>query len=194
MAILEDEQQLSMSIAADTLDWPVERDHTKPHVSELINIAARVTGQAPSYSDVPTQEGWNIMALGRIAEYCLRPIIHEEAAKRNWLFKMALVKEEDGIIGSLDGELHSYQGIEAIVEMKSKHSSPSDPTENWRYMAQCKAYCYLSGCNTAWMPILYLPRRGPPNAELFLYTITYTDDEIDSNWAMLKNCRKEKTV
>ena len=191
MAELVSAEQLSMSQMVDRFDCPLPRDHSKVHVSELINRAAKLTGLDRVYEDDPPQEIWNIMALGRGVEAILRPTIIHEAGKRQWLFKHGeqTVHTVDGIIGSLDGELHSYQGIEAIVEMKSKHSSPNDPRENWRYMTQCKAYCHMSGCSTAWMPVLYLPRRGPPNVELHLYQITYSDVEIADTWAMLKNCK-----
>ena len=189
MAELVSAEQLSMSVAVDKFDPPEPRDHSKVHVSELINRAAKVTGMAPSYDNEPTQEGWNIMALGRGVEALLRPMLIHEAGKKEWLFKPQIVYTKDDIIGSLDGELHSYQGIEAIVEMKSKHSSPSDPTENWRYMAQCQAYCHMAGCSTAWMPVLYLPRRGPPNAELHLYQKSFSESEIADLWLTLKNCK-----
>ena len=189
MAELVSAEQLSMSVAVDKFDPPEPRDHSKVHVSELINRAAKLTGMAPSYDDEPTQEGWNIMALGRGVEALLRPMLIHEAGKKEWLFRPQVVHTVDDIIGSLDGELHSYQGIEAIVEMKSKHSSPGDPRENWRYMAQCQAYCKMAGATVAWMPVLYLPRRGPPNAELHLYQISFSESEIEDLWLTLKNCK-----
>jgi len=100
-------------------------------------------------------------------------------------------REVDGIIGSLDGVLTSPAGVEAVVECKSRHSSPGDPTENWRYMAQVQAYLYMSVCTVVWMPILYLPRRGAPNAELRLHIIEFEPRELVENWMMLRNLRRK---
>ena len=182
---------LSMTTAADLLDPPPERDETKDHVSSLVNEAVKGTGQGRSYDSEPTQEGWNIMALGRIAEAVLRPIIIQEADKRGWRFQAQVEREVDGIIGSLDGGLPSPAGVDAVVECKSRHSSPGDPTENWRYMAQVQAYLYMSVCTVVWMPILYLPRRGAPNAELRLHIIEFEPRELVENWMMLRNLRRK---
>ena len=185
-------QELSMSNLADLLDPPLERDETKDHVSSLVNEAVRITGNGRSYDDEPTREGWNIMALGRIVEAVVRPMVRREAEKLGWQFEPQIVKEIDGIVGSLDGLLSSPRDIEAVVEVKSRHSSPSDPTQNWRYMAQVQAYCMLSLTTTAWMPILYLPRRGAPNVELHLHIIQFEPWELIENWQMLRNIRRVK--
>jgi len=184
--------ELSMSEAADLLDPPVERDDTKHHVSHLVNEAVRIIGNGKAYDGEPTQWGWNIMALGRIAEAVVRPIVQREADKRGWRFTPQVVSEVDGIVGSLDGLLVSDAGVEAVVEVKSRHSSPSDPRDNWRYMAQVQAYCRMAFTQVAWMPILYLPRRGPPNAELHLHVIQFEVQELVENWEMLRNIRGER--
>ena len=181
--------ELSMSEAADLVDPPLERDETKDHVSALVNEAVRLTGHGKPYDGEPTEWGWNIMALGRIVESVVRPIVQREAERRGWQFTSQVVSEVDGIVGSLDGLLVSPNRTEAVVEVKSRHSSPSDPTENWRYMAQVQAYCMMALTTKAWMPILYLPRRGPPNAELHLYVVEFEPWELAENWQMLRNIR-----
>jgi len=184
--------ELSMSEAADLLDPPAERDESKAHVSHLVNEAVRIIGNGKAYDGEPTQWGWNIMALGRIVESVVRPIVQREAESRGWRFSPQVVCEVDGIVGSLDGLLVSDAGVEAVVEVKSRHSSPSDPRDNWRYMAQVQAYCRMAFTQVAWMPILYLPRRGPPNAELHLHVIQFEVQELVENWEMLRNIRGER--
>ena len=184
--------EVNLNEAADLADPPEPRDNSKLHVSTLVNRAAKLTGN-PWYEDKePSPEGWNIMALGRIWEWASRPTVEAKAREMGLEFHPQVVKEVDGIVGSLDGVLSPSPApahTVAVVECKSRHSSPGDPRDNWRYMAQSMAYCYMSGCTTLWMPVLYLPRRGPPDSPFHLYQIEFQPHEIVENWVMLRNVR-----
>ena len=183
---------ITLNEAADWADPPPPRDNSRLHVSTLVNRAAKLTGN-PWYEDKePTQEGRNILALGRIWEWASRPAIGERARAEGLEFIAQVVREVDGIVGSLDGVLSpalSPDHTVAVVECKSRHSSPGDPRANWRWMVQSMAYCYMTGCTTLWMPVLYLPRRGPPDSPFHLYRIEFEPHQLVENWVMLRNLR-----
>jgi len=79
------------------------------------------------------------------------------------------------------------------VETKSRWTDSGDPRDNFRWMAQVKAYCFMSMCTRAWMPVLYLPRRGPPNAEFVLHKLEFLPHELAENWQMLIGARNDNT-
>ena len=135
---------VSLNDVADLADPPLPRDNSRLHVSTLVNRAAKLTGNTWYEDEEPSPEGWNIMALGRIWEWASRPTIIDRARAEGLEFTPQVVREVDGIVGSLDGVLSSPLApdhIVAVVEAKSRHSSPSDPRDNWRYMVQSMAYC-----------------------------------------------------
>jgi len=184
--------EVTLNEAADLADPPQPRDNSRLHVSTLVNRAAKLTGNTWYEDEEPSPEGWNIMALGRIWEWASRPIIIDRARAEGLEFTPQVVREVDGIVGSLDGVLSSTLAPDhtlAVVECKSRHSSPSDPRDNWRYMCQSMAYCYMTGCTSLWMPILYLPRRGPPDSPFHLYRIEFEPHQLVENWVMLRNVR-----
>ena len=182
--------QLSMDHAADLADPPQTRS-SGLHVSELVNASAKLTGNRWYGNDEPSDQQVNIMALGRLVEWMVRPAIHELAQEKGLVFQPQQVLTVDDVTGSLDGILVSSEGggVKAVVECKSRHASPEDPSSNWRYMAQGMAYCFMAVCTTLWMPIVYLPRRGPPNAEFMLHVIEFEPHELLENWTMLTNVK-----
>ena len=184
---------LSMSEIADLLEPPEPRDQTRYHVSSLVNEAARVTGNTFYVDKAPEQWQENIMAMGRILEYDLRVICHQRAGEKGLVFEPQIIMTLDSIVGTLDGILYDAadptQAI-AVVEMKTAWSQPRNPLENWRYMCQVQAYCKLAKCTEARMPVVNLPRsHGPPNVEARLYTISFSQSEVDENWNLLLNVR-----
>jgi len=67
-------------------------------------------------------------------------------------------------------------------------SSRRLPTENWKWMAQAKGYCYGLQVEVVRMAILYLNgdwKGGGP--EYRGYKITFSPTEIAENWTMLVN-------
>jgi hypothetical protein len=177
-----------MDMVADLLDPPAPRDHSTHHVSDLINEAARVTGSAKWYpKEEPKDWQANIMALGRIIEPVLRAPVKPRVV--------------DGVVGSPDGELVDDgpwsqlfpppQKLErrGIVEFKSRNAEYSDPTQDWRYMRQCQAYCWMAGCTVVWMPIMYFPRKFPPNTYTMIHEIRYTPLELAENWQLLMSMK-----
>jgi len=190
---------LNMDMVADLLDPPPARDTTTYHVSDLINEAARVTGRAKYYTDEEPKD-WqrNIMALGRITETVLRPTAAWLAeGKGMQLWAPVRPRVLDGVTGSPDGELvddgpwsqvfppaHELPR-KGIVEFKSRNAGFSDPSKDWRYMCQVQAYCWMANCTVAWMPIMYFPRKLPPDTYTMMSEIQFTPLELADNWTLL---------
>jgi len=69
------------------------------------------------------------------------------------------------------------------------------PTDNWRYMAQVKSYCYAVGTNIAIMRILYINGDYRTTRPIYrVCRIVFDDTEIKNNWNLIKsNADKLKT-
>lgn len=180
---------LSLPEAANLWDEPQPRDADHWHVTDLINEAAKVINPKYHYPDDHTENG--IMALGRIWECAIRPYVEDKAVSEGYKFSRQVIVSRDDVIGTTDGILEpkSHKGKRKVVEIKSRHSSPADPTHHWRWMAQVKAYCAITGCTEAWMPVLYLP-KSPPDAVLLLHRLKFTDKEIDDWWTILLSVKE----
>ena len=192
-------QDLSLDRTADLLDPPLYRDTSVEHVSDLIDRLAGLTGRRQYGDEEPTNLGKRLMAMGRISEFVLRPTVRELAEEKGWTVEFQCEAVVEGVIGSLDGKLSSKPGtIAAIVEMKSRYAAPGDITDAsndtyWRYMCQTMAYCYMTACQTAYVPVLWFPRGGP-DVQLKLYEIHYEIEELLTNWAALRNMRRVKAA
>ena len=99
--------EVTLNEAADLADPPQPRDNSRLHVSTLVNRAAKLTGNTWYEDTEPSPEGWNIMALGRIWEWASRPIIIDRARAEGLEFTPQVVREVDGIVGSLDCLLYT---------------------------------------------------------------------------------------
>jgi hypothetical protein len=184
-------KEFELDDVADLADPPLPRDNSRVHVSSLVNRAAKLVG-LPSYSDEePTRAQRNIMALGRLWEAMVRPAVESLAGGEGLEFQAQGVWEVDDVIGSLDGILVESGLTYAVVEIKTRWSNAGDPRDNWRWMAQVKGYCFMAMCRRAWMPVLYLPRRGPPDAEFQLHKLEFQPHELAENWQMLMGARKK---
>ena len=188
---------LDLGRTADLLDPQVHREEGD-HVSDLINRLAGLLGRH-QYGDDPEPLGERLMAMGRISEAVLRPMISEVASLKGWHCEFQVVERVDGVIGSLDGTVTGPTGIEAVVEIKSRYAAPGDTTfvgapgkgdTHWRYMCQTMAYCYMTACQTVWMPVLYFPRGGP-DVQLKLHVVHFEPQELVSNWNALLNMRRK---
>jgi len=179
---------LNLDFVADLADPPGYRDESVVHVSDLVSRAATLVG-LPSYSSETTEAQRNIMALGRLWEAMVRPTVKELAESEGLQFCPKEPRVMNGVVGSLDGTLikkgEPASRTYAVVETKSRWTDSGDPRDNFRWMAQVKAYCWMSMCTRAWMPVLYLPRRGPPNAEFVLHKLEFLPHELAENWQML---------
>ena len=190
-------EELRLMDVSYSLDPPQIRDESYDHVSDLINEAGKYTHEYKYYPpDEPTPEGWNRMALGRIIEACLRPMVQERCDELGLRFFPSEVAKVDGIIGSLDGEVRDDNDrVVAVVEFKSRNWHPmSDITENKKYLAQAASYCYMRGCTEAWIPVLSIPPFTNPmqaNPQCHIYTVTFDQSELDQHWAILLKLRKK---
>jgi len=197
-----DSEVRSMSDLADLLDPPGLRDPTHPHVTGLIRGLDDI-GRTPrpfNYDALP-QSTKNIMAMGRIWEYLVRPDITREAVRVGLIPVWKLTPEVDGIIGSLDCALFrppwtpdGPQKAEVVVEIKARFSARSAPRNKdfpqseRKYIRQCKSYCYMTGARKVWMPILYFG-SSPPNMEYVIHRFEFSDLEVEENWRMLLNMK-----
>ena len=185
--------QIDLNLAADLADPPQPRDHGKLHVSDLINEVARLSGYRKYYyGNEPSPQGWNIMAMGRLWEAMVRPAVQARATEQGVFFRSQLIKEVDGIVGSLDGGLTTLDLTRwlAVIEIKTRWTSTGDPCEHWRWMVQGMAYCWMLQVRKLWMPVLYFPRGGGPNVEFWLHEIEFEPMELVENWQLLLNAKK----
>lgn len=99
---------------------------------------------------------------------------------------------------SLDGIAMSPDGFDwegwILWEYKATwKSSNRSPLDDWRWMAQVKSYCKGMGCTQCKMWVLYVNgdyKGQGPSSQLF--TIDFTQQEIDENWEMIINHARSK--
>lgn len=92
--------------------------------------------------------------------------------------------EADGLIGTID-HTDSKGGIwewKTTMMWDGKLDNPSDWPESW--LSQIAAYCYLANALSINVGVLHLQGDGRQNrlASLRVYTVSFTDDELESNW------------
>lgn len=181
----------SLPELADFLDPPPHRDLSLPHVSDLIRIA--MMGKDDGIDD--RVEG--IMAMGRIWEWVVRADVRRMCHAEGFVHMSPFTLTVDGVIGSLDGGAYRVSADPgpmtpvAVLETKLRFSRPFDDIRDYRrYMLQDKAYCHLLGVTEVWMPILHIGNR-PPMAEYWWYKLRFTKIEIEENWRLLMNIKKD---
>ena len=161
------------------------RDNTKPHVSDLIQIAKPYTG--------PHFDG--LGDLGLLWELALRPWCAVWAADNGLhFFPGTIVLERDGVLGSLDGMFvcKSASGLKAwamVLDAKMRFSSKE---LDFSVRSQMKAYCHMVGADTAILPVGRMLSR-PLSFSVELTTLTFTDIEIVENWRMLMAAKEQWT-
>jgi hypothetical protein len=183
---------VDMVWAADTIDPQRPRDHTKPHVTDLIRQASKV-GRSGADSPLPTT---GILEMGRIWEFATRPILAREAYNRGCTFEDTVYLEKDGIIASLDGRLNSLgklvgsNGTQAIVETKLRFTrGPEDPRGNWKWMKQVQSYAYMEGVTDVLMLVGYIS-HSPPGTAIYMYDLKFAEHETAETWQMLLNMKR----
>lgn len=173
------------------------------HVSSLIKSIALKSGLLKS---LPAQNGR--FKSGQILDETDFPLVMAMGmAWEDWISlqypEMVYHPGElelDGVAGSPDGitlfpALPQYTGLgEGIIEefkltYKSARKDISDPA-NWMWLCQVKAYCKMLPSLCARIHVLYVngdysyDRPGMP-CMYRIYCVQFTQQEVDSNWAML---------
>ena len=71
-------------------------------------------------------------------------------------------------------------------------SSSRPPEDNWRWVTQMKAYCYVLGLTEANLRVFYANGDYRQNRKPLYqgYRFTFREDELKENWAMLINHAK----
>ncbi len=193
-------------------DWvdPHPRDPNLYHVTDLIK-AAKWRAKGRDFRDDTKEFPEGIGDLGKVWEHGSGVIAYKvgERIGLRFLPKPYLVWEN--ITGSLDGLLLAPAPAPApdgsnhtIVEIKLRYGFKSggvsiqggadpltdieDPRDNWDWMEQVKAYCYLAGVNQALM-IVGHNLSFPPRLYVFEHWLTFTPQEIADTWQMVSNAR-----
>lgn len=191
-------ETINLDVVADIVDPPRPRDHSITHVTELIGLAAKVSGQKTYDDGPPDERSRGIMAFGRIWEWLIRYYMdtrYQEWGYTSIDYDVRLTR--DDITGSLDGlmvgpsESAIYSKEPLISEMKARFSRPADPRDHWRYITQIKTYCKMARTTKTVMPALHMNTR-PPEAIFNLYWLDFSQQEIDENWQMMMNMKRYK--
>jgi len=162
----------------------VARSHDKPHLTDVLRYIKKQLGT--------DYKGGSWGAPGLTAEI---GFLWEETLSRVFGSRFAARLGEvivDGIALSPDG--FNYDEILAcpvVEEYKATwKSSKNDPTDNWDWMVQTKAYCYALGVEATVFRILYMMGDYKGSGPLYRECrILYTDQELRDNWEMILNNR-----
>jgi hypothetical protein len=148
-----------------------------PHVTQIIRSIGEQLQLVRTYNEP---------APGILAE---PGFIWEDVLSLAWATRHAVRPEEvvRGLIacspdGILNGRLQEYKFTWA--------SSKKPPEDNWAWMAQIKAYCYVLGFQECDLYVLYI--NGDYSFRPFRphyrhYEIAFTEEELKSNWDMIAN-------
>jgi hypothetical protein len=163
-----------------------DRTHSKPHVTQLI----RGLGTALKIKPFVKREGPSPLELAG-NNYSEIGFIFETMLEQAWRERLGLRVGEiecEGIIGSPDGIGTSPYGP-CVEEYKCTWASSTKyPHEEWRYMMQVKAYCYMLGLDQVLFRVLYINGDyKPPMPKYKTYLYQFDQEEIDTAWFMLKN-------
>lgn len=162
---------------------------------------------------IKTAEGWDMRIAAEVG------FIWEDLLSLIFATRMLEAQDcnrpgeiiQDSIICSPDGwgldpgwsapDLVIDPGQELIIEEYkcTWRSINKLPHEYWYWMAQCKGYCKVLNCQTVIMRILYLNGNYKGSGPLYREVrITFTQEEIDSNWDMIlvnaEEMRKEGEI
>ena len=170
---------------------PRSTNPDKPHITDLIKEIGSKTGLIPNYSG----STWDISMAGDIGFMWEEVLSFVMAKRMAEVFRPGEV-ERDGIVGSPDGLGPDPWGIVNLVVEEYKatwKSSRHLPWENWYWMAQAMSYCHMLELDTVIMRIAYLngdyAGSGP---QYRMARITFTEDELKSNWRMITEYAKTR--
>ncbi len=148
------------------------------HVSTIIQDMAKRLGYI-NESDWEMETTWG---AGLLFEIALEIALGEEIAPRIGEL------EKDGILLTPDGYDPLYKPNGRIHEYKFTWKSVNNNIveNNFMFMSQTKAYCYVMGTNDVIFYIFYCMgdwrHSGPQYAEV---EIKFSDLELQENWSML---------
>lgn len=163
----------------------VERSVDKPHVGEiihdmLIDLGISKRGDEPNPYQFEKGFVWERLLSMALPNLGVRPG----------------ELEVDGIILSPDGIGYCDWVQESVVEEYkcTARSSSGNPADNVGWMMQLKAYCRGVGVLNAVMRILYLngDYKRDRNPTPRTYLITFTQEEIDTNWNSIVAYAKDR--
>jgi len=181
---------IPLSEIVDPLDPPQDR---KPgyHVTDLMYAARTLADGKQVVKKGPIVDNTGMMSLGRLWEAACRPWTEAYCKRLGLEYQHSVERIEDGILANLDGVAVNGGGrTAAVIEAKCTTSvKNADPTQNWYWMQQVKAYCYIEGVNQVWFTLLYLPRAAAPMALSGVHVVTFNQTEIGETWQMLVNTR-----
>ena len=110
----------------------------------------------------------------------------------------------DGVYLSHDGEDLSViltvpvlQYGPRVHEVKATYKSTKtvgDLSSQWMWITQMKAYCIARGCTTAFLHALFLCGNyvAPIRPVLKIWELEFTQRELDENWELLSQYKKER--
>lgn len=99
--------------------------------------------------------------------------------------------EQDGIIGTPDDLNLEFMAVE---ELKAtwRSSRRNLETDFWSWMVQMKAYCFMLRLREARLRTFFVNGNYRESGPQFKqWHIEFTDKELEDNWKMLTNAKKE---
>ena len=99
----------------------------------------------------------------------------------------------DGVTIPDDGSFDFSLGSGIVEEIKTTWKSARKPIEaQWTWLAQVKSYCKALPTLCARLHVVYINgdydynRPGPP-PQYIIYSLQFTQEELDDNWQMILN-------
>jgi hypothetical protein len=185
----------------------LEEDHTRSegvHLSDLVRGVSLRTGHLDAqWAD--SEINPNVVAVGLAWEEYIARRIQRQGSYKGFEFHPGEI-EAEGVYMTCDGvsipddPRVSWRVHEIKCTWKSGKHTPTDD-EMWMYLCQLKGYCW--GWETIYgaLHVYFLNgdyKRDKPGPSPIYHTwnITFTVEELESNWKMLMNYRKymERTV
>jgi hypothetical protein len=153
------------------------------HVYDIIASIMKDIGEKQYKSD---DQGRITMEMG---------FLWERALEHAWGEQLGVRVGEivvDGIIGSPDGLLVGSETV--LQEYKCTWmSSNKAPEENFKWLLQTKAYCFMLECVKCQLHILHVNGDyRPPRAQYKVWNIEYSPQELIDNWKVLVDHAKQK--
>lgn len=177
----------SLAAVGQFVDPQSREERTGFHVTGLRDARDAISrGKDPNNLDV-FRPPWldNLGALGHI---------WEDAVIRWMVDKMQVeakvTAELDGVQANLDGLMWG-NSHPLVVESKCRFGSPTeDPRTRRDWMTQTMAYAKMIDTLEVIMPVLYLPGVVFADVAYKNHHLTFTQDEVDRNWASLMEAKR----
>ena len=132
-----------------------------------------------------------MMNMGRLWEEAIRPAFKLWAGREHGLFTQGPEQRElDGVVANCDGLVvePGTDLIVAVMEAKFRFTDKTEPSKQERWMKQTKAYCRIWNTDSVWFVVGNV-RQKPPSAGSRVYQVTFSQNEINENWALLMNTK-----